>query len=287
MENNAKPKPGSAYSDWVGQQETVHDHASLAPVKGLLALFDDGNGKPKIGDAVPPLWHWLYFLPQAVQSEIGPDGHPKRGGFLPPVDLPRRMFAGSQLQFHSSIHIGDRLRREGRVADIIEKKGKSGALVFVTVDYKIFAEDRMAVEERQTIVYRAAGGPTPPIIPGPQQDLPNDVWHRCLNADPVRLFRFSALTFNGHRIHYDRDYAVTEEGYPGLVVHGPLLALSLLELVRTRKDLPAVTAFSFRGEAPAFDGQDIRLEAKIEESNAISLVARRADGKTAMSARVN
>ncbi len=278
MEASEKP-----YAQWLGSKEERDDIISLSPALGVEATLDNANSPLCAGSSLPPLWQWFYFLPQVPSSRISQDGHPERGGFLPPVALPRRMFAGARMRFVEPLIIGEPARRYGEVIKITEKSGASGQLVFVTVRYRIFQAGKMRIEEEQDIVYREPGEPTPApatlvSLPTP----PDGSWSQTVNPDPVLLFRFSALTFNAHRIHYDRSYAKNEEGYPGLVVHGPLTALLLLELVR-KNCSRAVQSFSFRGQAPLFDLTPFRLMAA-PQTNHIDLQAMRTDGKITMQA---
>ncbi len=272
------------YTDWIGSTEHRADEIGMAPILGLLATLDDTETRYQPGDALPPLWHWLYFLPQAPQSQVGPDGHPRRGGFLPPVALPRRMFAGGRYTFHEPLIIGRPAKREGTVRSVAEKQGSTGPLVFVTVGYRVEQDGRLCVEEEQDIVYREAGGRVAAAVPKPLPELPEGTWVRPVDPDPVLLFRFSALTFNGHRIHYDRTYATEQEGYPGLVVHGPLLATLLIDLVRRHSDR-RVTGYSFRARAPLFDLAPFRVIGRPGEAK-VELEAQGPDGATAMTATV-
>jgi 3-methylfumaryl-CoA hydratase len=237
---------------WIGRTETGTDDVTQAPIVALSATLDHdavAYGSPA---QVPPLWHWLYFLPKHRTSEIGPDGHPMRGGFLPPVSLPRRMWAGGRLQFHRPLEVGDRISRTSRIVDVSHKEGKSGALVFVLVRHEISNQVGLAVTEEHDIVYR--DHPLPNAAPPKPQAAPKDhAWTREINPGVVMLFRYSALTFNGHRIHYDRPYVTQEEGYPGLVVHGPLIATLLMDLLVRNNPGATVTQFSFRAVRPVFD----------------------------------
>ncbi len=274
------------YRDWIGNEEQATDTAALAPVTGLLATLDDTTTNLGPGDALPPLWHWLYFLPQAPASGIGPDGHPKRGGFMPPVSLPRRMFAGAELTFTAPIAIGSALTRRSVITDVAEKSGRSGTLVFVTVTHEIHSDGTLAVTEMQNIVYREESAPGPALEARDAfPPAPVGAWVREVMPDPVLLFRFSALTFNGHRIHYDRAYATGEEHYPGLVVHGPLLATLLVDLVRHNSPR-AVTGFSFRAMAPIFDTSAFRVVG-VADGDGVTLHAERADGAEAIRARAS
>ncbi|MDP4836449.1 MAG: MaoC family dehydratase N-terminal domain-containing protein [Burkholderiales bacterium] len=239
---------------WIGRQEVQHDLIGPTPVMALNATLDYPASEVVIGQALPMLWHWLYFLPSARQREIGPDGHAKRGGFLPPISLPRRMWAGSQLEFFRPIRIGDQVSRTSTITNVSKKDGRTGPLVFVTVKHEIRCNrvDDPALVEFQDIVYRDAKKLTdtePPPIEASKQAS----WQQDISPDPVMLFRYSALTFNGHRIHYDRSYTTSVEGYPGLVVHGPLIASLLMELVRRNMPEAEVARFKFKAIRPTFD----------------------------------
>lgn len=240
-------------SDWIGRSETLHDLVTPAPVRALTATLDREPVDAAPGTPLPPLWHWLYFLPTHRQGEIGPDGHAKRGGFLPPVPLPRRMWAGGQFEFHAPLRVGDAVTRTSTIADVKTKQGRTGALVFVKVRHELrrAGDARPAIVEHHDIVYRAAKQPgdvDPPPTPAAQ-----GAWQREIVPDDVLLFRYSALTFNGHRIHYDRRYVTGVEGYPGLVVHGPLIATLLLDLLRRHLPGAEVAAFQFKAVRPTFD----------------------------------
>jgi 3-methylfumaryl-CoA hydratase len=245
---------------WIGRSETLHDRVGPTPAIALGATLDHPPVPIADGHALPPLWHWLYFLPLHRQSEIGADGHPKRGGFLPPVPQPRRMWAGSQLEFHSPIRIGDRVARASTIEDVTTKSGRSGELVFVRVRHELRCNDAAdpALVEFHDIVYRDARKPGE-VDPPPQPAPLGAAWQREIVPDDVLLFRYSALTFNGHRIHYDRRYVTEVEGYPGLIVHGPLIATLLMDLLR--RSLPEADAATFRFKAvrPTFDLHPFRV----------------------------
>ena len=245
---------------WTGRTDTLHDDITAAPLRGWSAMLDRDDPAPRAGDAVPPLAHWLYFLPQHLQREVGPDGHPRRGGFLPPVPLPRRMWAGGRLSWElaNPLSVGDVARRVSRIESVSRKSGRSGELVFVLVRHEFFNARGLALTEEHDIVYRAA--PRPGDVAPPPQPAPREsAWQRELTPDEVLLFRFSALTFNGHRIHYDRAYVTQEEGYPGLVVHGPLMATLLADLARRHTSGAQMTRFDFKALRPVFDGTRLRL----------------------------
>ena len=238
--------------EWIGREETRADQATAAPIAAMSATLDRDDPGPPRGTVVPPLWHWLYFLPISPLSEAGPDGHPKRGGFLPPVPLPRRMFAGGRFEFHHPLKIGDEITRTSRITDVSGKEGRSGTLVFVTVRHEIANAAGLALTEEHDIVYRENPRADAPV-PKPQAARTDEAFAREIAPDPVLLFRYSALTFNSHRIHYDRSYVTEVEGYPGLIVHGPLIATLLVDLLRRKLPDAKVARFSFRAVRPLFD----------------------------------
>lgn len=286
--------------DWIGRSESRDDVVTAAPVAALAATLDLPAARHAEGDPLPPLWHWLYFLPMAPQAQIGPDGHPVRGGFLPPVPLPRRMWAGSRLEFHRPLRIGERIRRQSTIADVQHKRGRTGDLVFVVVRHDIHGGESLAITEEQQIVYRGAADATarpasapggsagaarvPPTTGAPTPEPRKADWQRVVHPDPVLLFRYSALTFNGHRIHYDRPYAMNQEGYPGLVVHGPLLATLILDgLHRAHPDV-RVARFEFRAQRPLFDIADFVVAGARDEAG-FALWAAETGGAVAVDAR--
>lgn len=246
---------------WEGRSETVHDQLAAAPVRGLSATLDRDDPEPGSGTELPPLWHWLYFLPRHRQGELGQDGHARLGGFLPPVPLPRRMWAGGRLQWHAPLRVGEEVRRTSRIGSVTHKAGRSGDLVFVLVRHEVHNAQGLALTEEHDIVYRAAARPGEPAPP--PQPAPGDAaWSREIVPDPVLLFRYSALTFNGHRIHYDRSYVTEVEGYPGLVVHGPLIATLLVDLVRREQPGAVFASFSFKAVRPTFDLHPLRVSGR-------------------------
>jgi len=270
---------------WIDRTETLTDTATLVPPAALSATLDRDDPAPKPGDPLPPLWHWLYHLPLARQSQIGPDGHPKRGGFLPPVPLPRRMWAGGRLEFLRPILLGQTITRTSRIVDVTEKSGRSGSLCFVLVRHEIAGPDGLALTEEHDIVYRdpPAPGEAPPRA---KPALTDAAWSRTIVPDDVLLFRYSALTFNGHRIHYDRRYVTTEEGYPGLIVHGPLIATLLADLFRRHVDQP-MRSFSFRALSPLFDIAQFTVNGRPGADGKVALWAANAEGGLAMEAEAS
>jgi 3-methylfumaryl-CoA hydratase len=253
------------------------------PVAALAATLDRDDPTPRAGDPLPPLWHWLYFLPIHRASEIGPDGHARRGGFLPPVPLPHRMFAGGRYVFERPLRIGDQMTRESRIVDVASKTGRSGPLVFVVVRHEISTTSGRALVEEHDIVYRDGRGAAT-ATPDPQRAAERPTWSREVRVDDVMLFRYSALTFNGHRIHYDRRYATEVEGYPGLVVHGPLVATLMLELLRRDVTTDPVAGFSFRAMSPIFDVAPFLVCGRRSDERTVHLWATQADGALAMDA---
>lgn len=279
-----EPRAGSAVAEqWIGNTETVSDELAVSPATAAAATLDDTESRFESGVPLPPLWQWFYFLPRAVQSRLGPDGHPERGGFLPPIALPRRMFAGARMHFHHPLVIGRPAERRGIIRKVSEKEGRSGRLAFVTVAYAFYQEGGLCIEEEQDIVYREAGAPVPAPAVKSLPPLPDGSWSAMVTPTPTLLFRFSALTFNAHRIHYDRPYATEVEGYPGLVVHGPLTAVLLMELVR-RQASESVRRFEFRGQAPLFDLAPFRVAATPAADGRVLLEAHGPAAETAMTA---
>ena len=244
---------------YVGNSETRSDRINANLLAAWNAMLDRDDAMPSEGDPVPPGFHWTLFPPLTRQSGLGPDGHPKKGGFLPPVALPRRMWAGSRMTFHRPLCVGERVERVSVIDGIDEKHGASGHLVFVRVRHRFSNDAGVAIEEEQDIVYRgeppASATPTAAAPPAPAGS-----WRREIVPDPVLLFRYSALTFNGHRIHYDRPYATAVEGYPALVVHGPLLATLLLEQLRRHLPDQTLARFNFKALRPTFDNSPFHVD---------------------------
>jgi 3-methylfumaryl-CoA hydratase len=270
------------FREWIGRTETRTDLVTPAPVAALSATLDRNDPAPQPRDTLAPLWHWLYFLPLSPMSDVGPDGHPKRGGFLPPVPLPRRMFAGGRFEYHHPLSIGEQISRASRITDVSAKEGRSGTLVFVTVRHEIANGAGVALAEEHDIVYREnprIDAPLPTPTPAPA----GETFSREIVPDPVLLFRYSALTFNSHRIHYDRSYVTEVEGYPGLIVHGPLIATLLVDLLRRSLPDAKLARFSFRAVRPLFDIHRFTVCGR-EEGSRIALWARDHEGGLAMDA---
>ncbi len=242
---------------WVGRESVATQLLDPFPARALGALLDQ-HQTLSVGDPLPLPWHWLYFLETPLRSRTGEDGHPMRGGLLPPVPLPRRMWAAGAVELHAPLSIGATAEKTSTIRSVELKEGKTGALVFVNVEHTLRQDGRVCLVEDQNIVFRdLPTGPAP--LPADESTPADAEWHASIQPDPVLLFRFSALTFNGHRIHYDRDYAVQREFYPALVVHGPLLATLLLDLLRRNVHDAAVSEFRFRAVRPTFDTGEIGL----------------------------
>jgi 3-methylfumaryl-CoA hydratase len=266
---------------WVGRQETVEDVVRPFPLTALSAVLDRDDPPARDGDPVPPLGHWLYCLPVYRQSTLGTDGHAQRGGFLPPVPLERRMWAGGRLTFPGQLRVGEKITRKSTVADVSMKDGRTGPLVFVLVKHEISSPAGLAITEEHDIVYREAPRKDEPVPP-PKKARTDGAWRRDLKPDDPLLFRYSALTFNAHRIHYDRRYVTEVEGYPGLIVHGPLTATLLIDLLR-RNSTARVTSFKFRAVKALFDINPMAV-CGIRYGNKVALWAQDHEGNVAMEA---
>jgi len=267
---------------WIGTTVVASDRVTPGPPTALAATLD----RERIyiaGEALPPPWHWLFFLSMGTLADAGPDGHPKRGGFLPPVPLPRRMWAGSRMTFFSPLRVGDEVERVSRILDVTSKEGRSGALVFVKVRHEISRGDVRLLTDDHDIVYR---GLPPPLEPSAAaKAAPADhAFEREIRPDPVLLFRYSALTFNSHRIHYDHPYVTKVEGYPGLIVHGPLIATLLLDLVLRQSPRTVIRSFEFRAAKPLFDTAPFFVCGRPENGGRVALWAKNAEGELCMDA---
>lgn len=285
MSDNDRTLDEGILKSWIGKVRQAEDLIDAGQANRLQSTLDRDPVLGE-GDALPPLWHWIYFLEPSRMRDLGRDGHPKLGGFIPPVDLPRRMWAGGRFEFHSPVLLGERITKTSTIKDVHLKQGRTGLLCFVTVRHELHGTDSMLrLSEEQDIVYRedpkpGAASPSPTSPPGGAQ------WSRTIEPSPVMLFRYSALTFNGHRIHYDRDYSENVEGYDGLVFHGPLTATLLAALAVENLPDAELAEFSFRGFAPLFDDAPFTIHGKPEEDeNALELWAETPDGYLSMSAR--
>jgi 3-methylfumaryl-CoA hydratase len=272
-----------AYDDWIGREEECGERIAGRVVQAMAATLDLERS-PDTGEPLPPGWQWLFFNPAAPGKLLGVDGHPRRGGFLPPIELPRRMWAGSRIQYLADLPVEAQAIRRSRILKVENKTGKRGSLSFVTVQHTISCDGTACISEEQDLVYREATPPGAVAAPAPQRYDGVPQWSRGIEPDTTLLFRYSALTFNGHRIHYDQAYARDEEGYPDLVVHGPLLATLLQQFALEQGAGRPLARFDFRGVTPLFVGRAFQLEGRQAEDGALALWARGPDGELAMSA---
>ncbi|MEM7525807.1 MAG: MaoC family dehydratase N-terminal domain-containing protein [Pseudomonadota bacterium] len=265
--------------DAIGRKAVFRDRIDPWRAAALHAALDADGAPPAAGDALPAFQHWIYFLEARPARDLGRDGHPAKGGFIPDLSLPRRMWAGGRLSFHRPLLIGEEAEKTTTIEAIESKAGRTGPLAFVTLRHEIAGAAGLSVTERQDVVYRTDPAPGAPK-PAPVQAPVDEDARRAFSLGPTALFRYSALTFNGHRIHYDRDYASDVEGYPGLVVHGPLIAQLMLALGEETFG-PAAT-FDFRARSPVFDFETFEVCSKAAAGGA-ALWARGPDGRLAMS----
>jgi 3-methylfumaryl-CoA hydratase len=265
---------------WIGRSTEASDIVTVQLVKGLRATLFQEIGEPKPGEAAPFTVHWCLAQPVFPMSMLGPDGHPTRGGFLPPVPLPRRMWAGGELEFLDPLRVGDETRRTSRISDVSVKSGSTGTLCFVAVEHVVTTPRGIAIRERQDVVYRDVAGAPAAAVKAPPP--PPVAKHRETHvSDPVLLFRYSALTFNGHRIHYDRDYVTKVEGYPGLIFHGPLQAAFIVELAAKLHNGQPPKKLGYRGVQPLFEGSEFSVNAN-DRDGALELWTANAEGQLTM-----
>jgi len=247
----------------IGRTQTATDVVHAGPANFLRLALGRSEPEYREGDVLPPAWLGLYFLPRVASDALRPDGSPRDTGVVPPLALPRRMFAGERVRFHGAVRVGDTLRRETRLADISVKHGGTGSLVFATVTSRVYGRDGLVLEDERRTVFReevkAGERNQAPRREAPPNDAP---WRRSVSPDPVLLFRFSALTFNSHRIHYDRAWAMEVEGYPGLVVHGPLTTTLLIDFARDQNPGRRIAAYATQARAPLFDTAPFELRGR-------------------------
>ena len=268
---------------WIGREDDATDGVGLDLARKYHATFDFSGPPPAEGETVPRLIHFWLAQPAAPTERLGQDGHPERGGFLPPVPLPRRMWAGGEITFHGDLRVGDAMTRRSRIADVVLKEGRTGPLCFVTVEHRVEARGSLILEERQDIVYRGLDAPGGSAKAQPKAG--QGTHSRAMKVEPPLLFRYSALTFNAHRIHYDRRYTTDVEGYPGLVVHGPLQAALLYYHAADILGAPP-KRFAFRGLSPLFDDDSFSLNATAE-GGGLKLWTAKQDGPVCMSAEAS
>jgi len=281
MTDTATPGEPIDLQSWVGREERQSDLLSARQAR-LMETTLDRDASLRDGDVLPPFWPWIYFHAAPPVSRLGRDGHAARGGFLPPVPLPRRMWAAGSLRVQAPLRIGEEATRLSRIASVTEKSGRSGPLCFVEAEHSYLVGREVRIVETQTLVFRedpAPGAPQPPPAEPPRGAERENL----VTPSPVQLFRYSALTFNGHRIHYDRDYCRDVEGYPGLIFHGPLTATLLAGLAEEIAGRP-LAHFSFRAVAPLFDLAPFPLKAKRQEGGRLLLWAETPEGHLAMRA---
>jgi|tagenome__1003787_1003787.scaffolds.fasta_scaffold20793428_2 3-methylfumaryl-CoA hydratase len=278
------PLDADLMRSWIGRTTSARDVITPRLAEELRATLDRDGPPLREGDQCPLAIHWCLAPPIVPQSRVGPDGHPARGDFLPPVPLPRRMWAAGRLEFFDALRVGDAVERHSKIADVNIKEGRSGRLCFVAVDHEIATARGLALKERHDIVYRDAPSGNPVQQAPPRGEPARQAqWRETRAADAVMLFRYSALTFNGHRIHYDRQYVTEVEGYPGLIVHGPLQATLLVEFAASiRSAAPKV--FVFRALNPLFDGQEFTLNAA-DSDGAVELWITGPEGRTTMAGK--
>ena len=270
------------FADWIGKTESCSELIQPATMAAMAATLDLDTA-PAAGEALPPGWQWLFFNPKVKQSALGEDGHPAKGGFLPPVPLPRRMWAGSRVRYLADLPVGETATKTSKILNVVNKSGNRGKLCFVTVEHTTSYNDQTCIIEEQDIVYKEAT-PVGTPLPTPRPYEETALWTKKVEPDTTLLFRFSALTFNGHRIHYDLPYARDVEAYPGLVVHGPLTATLLQGFATELGKGKKLKAFSFRGITPLFVDRPFTLEAREAEGGSLELWARGPDSELAMSA---
>jgi 3-methylfumaryl-CoA hydratase len=272
-----------AFDAWVGRAEERTERILVSVADSMAATLDLERA-PQAGEPLPPGWQWLFFNPAKRRSELGTDGHPRLGGFLPPIESARRMWAGSRVCYLSDLPIEAQATRRSRILKIENKTGRRGSLWFVTVEHVISCDGTPRISEEQDIVYREITAAAAESVPAVQRYEGAPQWSVGVAPDTTLLFRYSALTFNGHRIHYDRTYAREQEGYADLVVHGPLTATLLQQLARDHGAGRALARFDFRGVTPLFVGRPFLLEGRQAEDGTLALWARGPEGELAMSA---
>ena len=262
----------SDFAAWIGRRRESQDHISFTLVKRIAATLSEPAPQP--GEALPPLWHWAFFQEPVNDSELGPDGHPALGGFLPPAHNRNRMWAGSRIEFHQPLKVATDVTCVSTILNVEEKQGRTGSLLFVTVRHEFFQDGDLALRDEQDIVYRE---PTPPRLSSTEA-LAEGQWQERIEPTPTLLFRYSAVTFNGHRIHYDWPYVTQTEGYPGLVVHGPLIATLNLRAFTKAHPTARVQRFTFRGVRPLISPHPFEVGGRVIEKGKAQVWAGNQDG---------
>ena len=272
------------YGPWIGKQKITEALVTAYPADALNATLDRDDPMLREGDPVPPGWHLIYIREVVKLSATAEDGHPKKGDFLPPIDLARRMWAGTKATYHRPFHIGERIRNVTTIKSITPKEGKTGQLLFLNLEHKIEGESGIATTEIQDVVYREEAKPRTTNSSDISSAQSEPVWKQIIYPSPVLLFRFSALTMNSHRIHYDRSYVTQVEKYPGLLVHGPLTFVLLLDLFRRKHPQATLKTISVRAVSPLYDTHQFSVEGTPGEKGSAALWALNHEGRLAMSA---
>lgn len=257
----------SDITSWIGRKEYCDDNVDAGHVQKIALSLD--AAAPALGDRLPALWQWGLFISALPYRELGDDGHPRRGGFLPPADDRNRMWAGGRVEFLHPLRVGVKGQRESTIASITEKAGRTGKLLFVTVKHEYSQDNQLCISEEQDIVYRE---PSPPKLEG-QLFAPHAQWSEVVVPDPVMLFRYSAVTFNGHRIHYDQPYAAQSEGYPGLVVHGPMIATLMCRAFANAHPKKTIASISYRGLRPLISPRPFHVAGALSGKDSAQLWA--------------
>ncbi|TVR14772.1 MAG: acyl-CoA dehydrogenase [Balneolaceae bacterium] len=274
-----------SYEEWIGKSKDQNDSMAPEQLQRFEAMLDRDPGEVQAGTVLPPCAHWVYFTPMGRQSDLAADGHAKKGGFLPPVDLPKRMWAGGTIQFKKPLKTGAPADKKSTIVKIEEKEGSSGKLCFVTVRHQISAYGAVAIDEEQQIVYREASEEGAHPIRTKPMDIDFD-WKKSRVLTSTDLFRYSALTFNGHKIHYDFPYTTEEEGYPNIVVHGPLLLTLLLNAFKSKSDGKVIEEVSYKAVGPIYLGEELTITSKDVDNTKVEMRVLGPDNKIAMMATV-
>ena len=274
-----------SYEEWIGKSKDQSDSMAPEQLQRFEAMMDRDPSEVQAGTTLPPCAHWIYFTPMERQSDIADDGHAKKGSFLPPVDLPKRMWAGGKIQFKKPLKTGIPADKKSTIVKIEEKEGTSGKLCFVTVRHQISASGAVAVDEEQQIVYREASEEGAHPIRTKPMDIDFD-WKKSRVLTSAELFRYSALTFNGHKIHYDFPYTTDQEGYPNLIVHGPLLLTLLLNAFKSKSDGKVIEEVDYKSVGPIYLGEELTITSKDVDNTKVEMRVLGPDNKIAMMARV-
>lgn len=274
-----------SYEEWIGKAKDQSDSMAPEQLQRFEALMDRDPSAVSAGKELPPFAHWIYFTPLVKQSDIAENGHAKKGGFLPPVELPIRMWAGGNVKFKKPLKVGGHADRKSTIVKINEKEGASGKLCFVTVRHQISASGSLAIDEEQEIVFRESAEEGAHPIRTMPMDIDFD-WKKTRNLNPIQLFRFSALTFNSHRIHYDQKFATKQEGYPDLVVHSPFLLVLMMDLFKTKSDGKLIEKIDYKSVGPIYLGEEITITSKDVDNFKAEMRVLGPDHKVAMKATV-